>query len=359
MFDVKMKAEMKNPPSIEKLINKLRTDVMTSVEKPVMNSLEEFKAILLSKIEETLPATEQKLNLNIPEEERPPVFPKGTEETLKEIFKVNLEKYRKTSDYTHSIESNVCTVDNNRVRLRLSIGPDEQFDENYQKAVKFFNNCIFAIKINGQVRYIYNPGIDLSRFVKIVCSTYVGDTLKSRKVFNSYKESLNRPTENQSEYGRFATWSLKQEGLKQVLGAKGGLINVTSIIKDVQDGNTESALEKLKGIKSSPITKELENNIKNSQQSNSTGNGFKAYQDARKLIKSLEIKKTTKEGKVELAVQGQEPSGAAITYDYEILKNKVENLISTWNLVNERVWLEHIMKAIDKVIKEIMRDENV
>jgi cell fate (sporulation/competence/biofilm development) regulator YlbF (YheA/YmcA/DUF963 family) len=353
-----MKATLKSPPSIEQLIGKLKTEVMEAAEKPVMNSLEEFKAVLLSRIESMQPEVDKNLNLNRQVDEQLPVFPKASEETIKALLKVDVSKIRMTDDYTDAHEGKVCLINNYRVRLRLPMSDSETFEESHSKATSFFNNCLFAIKDRGgKVRYIYNPGIDLSRFVKVVCSPFAGDTERSRKVFDSYKNSPNRPTQGDSESGRFSSWSLKQEGLKHVLGAKGGLIDVTSIVDDIQSGNEDSALEKLKGVRSSPVSKDLENKIKELKTSDSVSKDFTAYKDTKKLIKSLKVKKVVKDTKVEFRLEGNEPATADFNPVYEELRAKISDMISMWNLTNEQDWLNVIMKAIDKVIKDIMRQE--
>ena len=83
---------------------------------------------------------------------------------------------------------------------------NESFDDHFNKAKNFYNEALYVFTDGaGNTKYYANPGVDLSQYVKIVCSRETGDTQKSRNRFDTHKDRRG-----------YADWALKGEVINRI-----------------------------------------------------------------------------------------------------------------------------------------------
>jgi hypothetical protein len=279
-------------------------------------------------------------------------LPKSDEDLIKHLTGVDLKKVRKNRDFTSSIDANVVVSKDNRLKLRFPISEFETFDENYVRAKQYFNNAIFVFKQGTKTRYVLNPGIDLSNYIKVVCSTDVGDTPRSEQVFESYRDSKKRPRQNASETGRYAEWSLKQEGVKQILNSKSGFIDLTDIIDTIKNGKLEEVEEKLARIQPSIQTQQIKQKLDELKTGNTSPN-MQAYLNIIKLINSIVVTKKVTKNKVNYFLQANSTNTNSTEYDD--LYSELLRQIKLWTTVESPEWQAAFIEKAKELIKLFQR----
>lgn len=275
-------------------------------------------------------------------------MPKTDQDIIKYLTGLDVGNLSKTKDYTTAIDSNVVVSNNLRVRLRLPISDYETFDQNYQRALDYFNKAIFVfVDGSGNVSYYLNPGIDLTSFVKVVCSRDTGDTTKARNKFDKYKNSNNMPRQGDSEIGRFADWSLKQDAVSMI---KSKFINITNVVKDIKEGNTEGAKSRLRLESAGALNKDIVEKVNDIDDKSKLSPELAIHSNIMSLINNLKIEKklSPKLTQYELV------SSYSDLEDKKSLKffDEVHNLINTWIINNTNYWIEAFIKIAQDIIKQ-------
>lgn len=282
-------------------------------------------------------------------------IPKSEEEIIKQLTGVDVQHFNKTKDYTHITESNIVFAHQNqgkgsakRVRLRLPMNPGDTYKSQLNQAKAFFNKTIFAIPDEaGNMKYYVNPGIDMSKYVKVVCSTKKGDDSTSES-----EDRFSRTTENND----YAEWSIFQNTIDEVI--KKDFIDITPSIEDIKKGDSGEAFVKLNREKNTERILEIKekiNKIKNNQELNP---GMEAYNNLVGLIRSLKItKKLTKTGVVysleaNFNEPTQVPAGAEgpISLERQFF-DRLKTTIAIWKLNNTENWINALVREIVRAIK--------
>lgn len=282
------------------------------------------------------------------------ILPKSDQEILKHLTGIDLEKVNKSNDYSTPTKSGVMLVDNYRVRLRLPISPFSEFDEVFAQAKKFFNDALFVIRDGNQVKYLKNPGIDISDFVKVVCSTDSGDTDKARKKFEHYRDSNKMSRQANSDIGRFAEWSLRQEGMKRIMDKNSGFVDLTSIVNKIKEGDINEAIEIAKNIQDKNTGTKIVEQIQSLNNSATVNPTTQAYLNVVQLIKNLKIVKSVYPEVVTYGLSSNVGGNLEDIEDQNLYQELQKN-ITLWLIENENIWFSELVKVAEKTIQDFYK----
>lgn len=284
-------------------------------------------------------------------------LPKGEEEIVKHLTGVDIQKFNKTKDYTTITDSKIAFAHQNagkgpakRVRLRLPMNTGDTYQSQLNQAKQFFNETIFAIPDEaGDMKYFVNPGIDLSKHIKVVCSTKGGDDKT-----NESSDRFNRAISNND----YAEWSVFQNTIDEVI--KKDFINITSTIDDIKKGESDEAFGKLSREKQTDRIKELKEKVAKISSNQELQPGMEAYNNLVGLIRTLKItKRITKTGVVySLEANFNEPSAIGDTAESLERKffDRMKATIGMWKINNADYWINALVKEILKSIKNFKQE---
>lgn len=355
MFKASITTDLKVIEDFALFKQNIRTDVIENgLDNSLLSSLQKLKQdlnyLINSRIKSTSPQdkTEDALgNKKVP-------LSQAEEEILKHLNGVDFARINKSRDFSTSVQNNVMVVNSYRVALKTPIGPFTTFAETHQQAVKFFSHALFVFKDGNTTRYIQNPGINMQECAKIVCSTDVGDTDRSRKKFDHYQNSDIMPSQDSSDIGRFATWSLKQECVKKMLSPNSGFVDLTPIVEKIKSGDFEGAsiyADSLPNGKYKDQLKEKLDQIDKKQTVNST---TKAYLNIVRLVKNLTIDKQVTEDSVIYSLASNFDGTADNIKEDEIFQ-EIQRNINLWLLESENHWYAELTKIIEKTIQDFYK----
>lgn len=345
MEQLTFEVKLENFQELEIFKEAIKKDVIeTGLDLPIQNSLEELKNQLRFILNEKVPAINSS-NTKAPEGIPNLDMPKSDQELLQHLTGIDIDKIRGTKDYTSGIEAGVVVSDNYRVRLRLPVSSEEDIEENYQKAIQFFNNAIIVFKDSvGNLQYYLNPGIDLSQFVKIVCSRDNGVTERSKDKFEKYKSSNRMTRQGQSEIGRFTEWSLKQVGVQEILK---NFINITPVIGALKSGDYDEASFLLGRNKNGSRTNDLIDKVDDLKNGKNLGPSAASYNNLVQLVANLDIEKTITSEETEYKLVSKYNSTETGIDDFLFEVTKEAKL---WIITNTNKWIYALVRIIEKTI---------
>ena len=279
-------------------------------------------------------------------------IPKSEEELVKFLTngKSDPSKYNKAKDYTTLSESNIVfgnasrgMAAANRVTLRMQIDANETVQDQYVKAKQFFQESVFALPdAAGNMNYYLNPGIDLTPYVKIKCSTVTGDGAgKTRKGLNP-QERFERAGTNKG----YADWTIKQEAVNIV---RNNFINITDVLNFIKQGDFDRAREIVTRVDKNDKLQPLKEQLDKLETGNNLPATTQSYANALALINNLKIiKKIT-----------QEDVTYTLVSNYSDFEDKqadffeqIQRAIRGWIVDHEDYWFNSLVKRVDKLIKQ-------
>jgi hypothetical protein len=184
---------------------------------------------------------------------------------------------------------------------------------------------------NNKVNYYLNPGMDLSSYVKVVCSTEAGDGKTSTDRFD-------RIAKHGSPH---ADWTLLRSGLDVV---KQSFINITDVVDKMKEGDFDTAsgvLQKV-GQKSQSVGTYTDkiNDLKNDTKLDPT---VSSYNNVVKLIRNLKLEKSIKKDRTFYTLVS---TYDADSKDYQDFQQKLMSEVKMWKLANQQNYIAIIIKAI-------------
>jgi hypothetical protein len=334
---------------LERFKKELNTTIKIGLDKPLSDSVQELKDVLLSVINKDIKdnKTQSANTLN----EKDLDIPKSQDEIIKHLTNVDLNQIRTKKDYTTFVENKALIVNEHRVRLRIPMSGAETFDMQHSQAISFFNKATFIFNDGqGNLSYHINPGIDMSQYVKVVCSRDTGDTPKSRKKFDNYKNSKKMPRQDSSEIGRFSEWSLKQDAVKYI---KQAFININPIIKDIQNGDYDDALLKLHTSYSgnNPNIQNVKNKVEELRDKKNLQPSTEAYSNIISLIRNMKFAKSIAPTAVRYTLISNYNSSAEQEANEKIFMDEIQRQIFIWGSINEKLWFYKLAQVIEKFIE--------
>lgn len=329
--------------------------IKKGLDKTLANSTRRLKVQLLSILTEMRNTT---IDTTTESQQESINIPKAEEEILKQLTNIDVQNFNKNKDYTEFTESRVAfahqnkgTGNHRRVRLRLPMEYGDDYESQLSMAKQFFNETIFAIPTEtGQINYFMNPGIDLSKYVKVVCSTQRGD--------DPTQESEDR-FERATKKNGYAEWSIFQNTIDEVITSQ--FTNITDIINDIKVGESQEALNKLRLQQQHSKSQELIEKIQNINSNQQLTPGMQAYNNLLNLIKSLRIKKivSKSETMVTYIIEADYSDIVASTDGSENLEreffNRLKSAITIWKVDNSDKWFEAFVNIAEKILKDLAR----
>lgn len=252
---------------------------------------------------------------------------------------------------------------NNRVTLRMEIGPYDTFEEHLAQARKFFQNALFGFENErGEVEYFQNTGVDLTPYVKIKCSTVVGSGSNIKDFYDKRGRKGMSPKERfeRDKKKGYAEWTIKQDMVDRIRTDKSNLINITPMIKEAQAGNTEEAIKIFEHYKkttpSTKVVEEKEEEILNKlerldKQENLTPS-VEAYTNLNRLIDNLDIKKTISGNKVLYELISSYHDFDEKEDDFYV---EIQRHVRFWTETNADYWYDKFVTLAEQIINKFKR----
>ena len=357
MLKAEIKVNLKAKEDLEKLTKAIRKDVIENgLDKVISADVESLRATLRYIINEGIrrdtdvqqPVDPKELKLNIA---------KSDEEIIKLLTGLDLTKFAKTKDFSTLVDAGVVMVfDRQRdgfkvnefsghpmssgVNLRLPMSSLDTFESQQAMAHNYFNGSLFIFQENGRLQYYLNPGVDLSRFIKIVCSNQAGDNKRSRDKFDQHAQRRG-----------YADWSLLAEGLNEV---KKNFINLNDVIDKIKEGEIETAqivMNRFAGSRGNNVGQYIEQ-LENLKQKKNVDVSTEAYINIVNLIKNLRLKKRiTKENVTYTLISFYNEDGEDVGDFFK----KMNTALGLWKITNHRRWFQTLVTETEKVIKRITK----
>lgn len=382
---MRVKITVKNLDKVAKLFDNLKTNIKPevidkSLDNVLNKDLVELKNKLLNIVNNDL-----RSKVIIQEQEGKPeqiLMKKSDQEITKHLTGVDLEKVSKTRDFTTLADGNLAIVSNKTlqkanidrmtanptskmssgVNLRLPMSEFDSFENQYAKALNYYNNAlIMIVDNNGNTDYYLNPGIDLSEHVKVVCSKETGDTSYSRERWYKHRDKRG-----------FADWTLTAEGVERV---KRSFIKYNDVINKVKEGDFAEAIN----IHTAKSTKTIYNNsarkidnditqridtdktqkidditqkIQDLDEKTAADPSVQAYSNLVKLIKNLRINKEKKQDRVVYTLVSVYDETVE---DYSKFSEQLQRDVKMWKISNEKKWVNIILIHIVRLVNKLTR----
>lgn len=223
-----------------------------------------------------------------------------------EASSFNKSRYGRTQEYV--------------VRSRMPISKSDDFDVQYSLISEGFRNGIFVRMENGYPQVYLNPGIDLSIYQKIECSTTSGKTADARRKFESYKYSDKRKKwEKYLNSERYVEWSINKKGMDIIFNEG---INLNSVVDDFMNGEldkVELTLNQMFG-KKLPVINKIKSKLNELKTGINTPDLVSQYYNIIQQINSLKwVKKIT---------GNQVTYQLSLNFDSITTENVIESIIS-------------------------------
>lgn len=348
MFKVKLEANFPAEKAFKEFQQEFEQLLKTGLDDTISQSISalqsELKQIInvdIRNVEETPAESVENNNINIP---------KADADIIEYLTDVNITEINKTKKHQTSINSNTMMVQRDKwggplARISLDVGPGETIEAQYAKAKDFFNKALFVIpQQDGTVDYRMNTGVDLSRFVKIVCSTDTGVTDNSEARLERFKE-----------VGGKAEWTLKQEAFKKVIEHRNsGFLDLSTVVTNLKDGKYAAARQLLErfGAKNSGKKAELDkltNKIIDLEKNNDPKSNVVLHQNLVKLIDNIKVAKQIAKTKTlyKLETDTVVTEGENRSF-FDQLKSK----LNQWVINYEVKWFNSLIIKVKNLIKK-------
>lgn len=327
---------------IKKINNELRVQIYGSLPN-LKNRLKLYINTKVRNVPETVTDSAKNENINVP---------KIDEDIIQHLTGLDIKEINATKKSSSTISSGAVVVQRDKwggplARVTLDVGPGETMESMFAKAKDFFNKAMFAVpQRDGSVKYLVNNGVDLSQFVKIVCSTDTGVTDNSRARLERFKN-----------VGGTSQWTIKQKAFKEVIDHKNsGFLDITPLMGEIKNGNTKAATKLLEKVKSksrteSPALERVEAKLKEPVEKTPLSKAQQNvlhYQNLIEIIDTLSVKTTTGKRRTSHRLQCQKPKNfdeIGIDAPKDFLEIS-QPIMAEWILDSEMHWVEEIKRAL-------------
>lgn len=337
----------------EKLITDIRKTIKNKVIDVALDSelnkdLQALKAKLMTTIAKEIISPVPIQTVDAVEEQVP--VKKSDQEMIQHLTGVDLNKLNKTKDFNTLADGKLAIVKNKvkakidkatgeptskmsaGVNLRLPMSAGDTFENQQSKALNYYNNAMFVFPDNnGVTNYYLNPGMDLSQYVKVVCSTEAGDGKVST-------DRWDRIAKHGSEH---ADWTLLRSGLDVV---KQSFINITDVVDKMKEGEFDTAsgvLQKV-GQKAQSIGT-FNEKIDDLKKDKKLDPSVSSYNNAVKLIKNLKLEKSIRKDRTFYTLVS---TYDADSKDYQNFQQKLMHEVKMWKLGKQQNYVAIMIKAI-------------
>lgn len=348
MFKITLDAKLPAEKAFADFYKEFQETLQTGMDEAIAASVpalqSELKRIVntaIRNVQETTAQSAKNENVNIP---------KADEDLLNHLTGIDIKEINKTKKTTTTIDSKTMVVQRDKwggplARVRMDVGPGETVESQYAKARNFFNAAMFAIpQRDGSVRYLVNNGADLSRYIKIVCSTDTGITDKSEKRLERFKQ-----------VGGTAEWTLKQKAFDEVIEHENsGFLDLSQVVTNLKDGKYREARLQLErhaaaNANSRPLIEKLSEQVDKLDSNKDVSKDIQLQQDIINLINGIKVlKQFTKDKTLYTLVTDTSLTESENQSFFDSMMAK----ISDWVLNYEVKWFNSLVIKVQKLIKK-------
>lgn len=349
-----------NADKVAKLLENIKKSLKPEVidkglDVALAKDLAEFKQRMLTVLNKEIKSKVTVQSQTMDEQEVS--LPKSDEELIKHLTGVDLTRVSKTKEFNSLADGKVAVVANKSigkgtidtlngnptspmssgVNLRIPMNPGDTFESQYNQALNYYNNAMFVfVDNNGSANYYMNPGRDISRFVKVVCSKEAGNTEKSNERWEKHRDKRD-----------YADWTLLASGVSEI---KRDFVSINDVIDKIKDGQYEEAKSILSKVSQrSTRTNELLEKIDNLKERKNLTPSVEAYNNSIKLIRNLKLEKTVKKDRTFYTLVSSYDETAE---DYQNFQEKLIQDIKLWKITNEKKWISIIIQTILNLVRK-------
>lgn len=360
---MEIKLTVKNLENVTKLFDSMKKNIKPevidkSLDKILAEDLAKLKLKLLNTINNEIKSkvTVQKDDGNVEDIK----VKKSDQEMVKHLTGVDLDKLTKTKDFNTLADGKVAIVSNKTlqkatidrmnggptskmssgVNLRLPMSDSDTFDNQYAQAVDYYNKAIFVfVDNNGRANYYQNPGIDMTPYIKVVCSKETGPTDKSKARWDKHRDKRG-----------YADWTLLNDGLERV---KKDFINLTDVLDKMKDGDYDEARGVLNKVsqKASSVGN-ISDKLNDLKDNKKLDTSVEAYNNIVKLLRNLQLQKTVRKDRTYYTLISNYDENMQ---DYQKFQERLKQEVKLWKITNEQRWVDTLLKSILKLAQKLLR----
>lgn len=366
-----MSLEIKNLQKVLKLTRAVRKAtekaIETGLDRTLNIELEKLKRDMIKLLNEQ----SSKITVQVGDKYQDIKANKSDLELIKHLSGEDLEKLSPTKGYNSLIENKVSVISSKRlqkalmdemstkakspmssaVNVRIPMGESDTLESHLARGTSYFNSALIVLlDENGKARVYKNPGIDLSKYVKIVCSNTPGNSERAQQVFNRHKtgeRSGNRKDSTRTPRD-YADYSLLSSGVQLI---RDKFIDLTPAIEMMKNGEYAEAEDHISKIVKESDAVELLQRIRDLKLGNKLSKTSEAYRNMVVLIKGLRLKKHVKKGRTYYELITSADSALKDTKDFE---TRLKNEIKVWKIDGRYKWAAKLIKSYLKEVDKLM-----
>jgi hypothetical protein len=230
----------------------------------------------------------------------------------------------------------------------------DTLESHLARGTKYFNSAMFVLTDeNGRARYYVNPGVDLTPYVKIVCSNTTGNSERAQQVFNRHKtgeRSGNRKESTRTPKDH-ADYTLLNEAIPII---KDKFIDITDAMEAMKYGDYDEAKSILlkKSARNKQELHELLGQLDKYKEGKELATSTQTYRNVVEMLKNLKLSKQVKKNRTYYTLTTK--------YDQEItdtagFEDRLTKAIQLWKIDGNQKWVQQLVKKNMSLIKKLLR----
>lgn len=325
------------------------------LDEPLKESVSEIKKELKNLINNRI----QKLDVTVTSEQttsepvEETIKAKATKDIVEYLTKADINKHNPQDNYNIVDGSNVLSAqyssgseDPLRIDLRMAIAPGETLEEHYNRAIRIFQDSMFAIPNNsGDSDFFINTGENLEDSLKIDCSTLTGTTDVEPKKGMSPARRFKLDKRNKG----YATWTLKQDFVRQIRENRTKFVNLNPVIESIKNGDMEEASRIIDKLPANDTIKKVKEKVSNIVAGKNLTPDVENYTKIISMINNIKLQKIRKPKEVTyrlITTNVVDPQGPNKDFMSEIRK-----MLSLWLADKADIWFKELVKSTEDLIK--------
>jgi hypothetical protein len=351
MLQITFQANLKSAEKLSTFLTEIRDKVIQNgLDETLKKAVEQLK----DELRRLIDTKDQKLDnerLELEEQEKEVLYSATEEAALKYLTGADMSKYNGAAGFSEYLDAKLAVVNYHHrdnlnkthvgVKFKIDAG---DMDTDFRIVANGLNEATFMfIDPSGSKRYLQNPGLDVGKFLKVVCTRDTGITDKSKTRHEHWKDK-----------GGYVEWSLTREGLEYI---KQHFIDITPTIQAMAQGDFDHAITTLRANATSQTDadklEKLEQKLINLRARDNLPPSAKVFSNVVTLIANLKIQKLLKNGG-ELVNYHLVSSYNDEVHNPEFINffEEFQNQVNMWIAVNEMPWFAVILDKTAAIIKK-------
>lgn len=326
-------------PQFKRMIRK--TVIEDGMEVPLNESLEDLKIELKDLINNEIKNTSKDATSNTVTEHNINL-PIGDSEILKHLTNIDTTTVNTNKDYTNLSEGGFIVIRDKRAIIRMPITDSQTPEEVFSKASALFSKSIFCEKLGPSVKY-YLPkeDFDITKWVKVYCSTDTGMTDKSKKRMESFKEK------------GYIEFRLKQAGVDEMTK---NAIDMNPLMEEIKAGNYEKAEQMTNNIRTLDKSLNIEQKVIDLADKRAVVPEIDTLNKLNELITNLRIKKKITQKGSEYSLESNYSDDPSKVFENAI--EEIKRNIEIWKATNYNIWTRKLSEVVIRVLQHLASGES-